>query len=71
MVGFSFSVTMLFVQEGELSVRMQQSKADRLVLLSAAGKLTGKYQHKTCDLPLEHSGPHLLKKMHRYSHHSS
>lgn len=40
MVGFSFSVTMLFVQEGELSVRMQQSKADRLVLLSAAWKLS-------------------------------
>lgn len=73
MVGFSFSVVMQFVQEGELSVRMQQSKADRLlILLPLLGNcLTGKYQHKTCDLPLEHAGPHLLKKMHRYSHHSS
>lgn len=72
MEGFSFSVTMLFVQEGELSVRMQRSKADYLLSYLLLGNcLTGKYQHKTCDLPLEHAGPHLLKKMHRYSHHSS
>lgn len=41
MVGFSFSVVMLFVQEGEPSVRLQQSNADRLlILLSAAWKLS-------------------------------
>lgn len=72
MAGFSFREAMQFVQKGELSVRMQPSKADSLVSYLLLGNcLTGKYQHKPCDLPLEHAGPHLLKKMHGYSHHSS
>lgn len=72
MIGFSYRVAVSFVQKGELSVRMQQSISDSLVSYLMLGNcLTGKYQHKPCDLPLEHAGPHLLKKMHGYSHHSS
>ena len=72
MVRLSFRVEMSFVQKGELSVHMEQSEADSLVSYLRLGNcLTGKYQHKPCDLPLEHAGPHLLKKMHGYSHHSS
>lgn len=72
MVLYSFRVAMTFVQKGELSVRTPQSKADSLGSYLLLGNcLTGKYQHKPCDLPLEHAGPHLLKKMHGYSHHSS
>lgn len=65
-----FQASLLFVQKGALSVRMPQ-KALSGVLSELGNCLTGKYQHKPCVLPLEHAGPHLLKKMHGYSHHSS